>query len=126
MATAARKTTPKITDQAEIVERTPEEMAAEETTTPKTADQDETMDITVTLANGTELVLEVIRDQEDWAYEAVEAMAEMNYPVLVNAILTRGSKFKLKAAGAKVRDFEMITEKVSEALGVISSEKDDA
>lgn len=84
--------------------------------------ESETIEIPVTLANGTELTLDVIKDQNDWAYEAVEAMAEMNYPVLINAIITRVSKLKLKMAGAKVRDFEMITEKVTGALGSIKSE----
>lgn len=84
----------------------------------------ETIEIDVTLANGAELTLEVIKDQNDWAYEAVEAMSEMNYAVLINAIITRTSKLKLKMAGAKVRDFEMITEKVTGALGSVKSEYD--
>lgn len=84
----------------------------------------ETIEIDVTLTNGAEITLEVIKDQNDWAYEAVEAMAEMNYAVLINAIITRTSKLKLKMAGAKVRDFEMITEKVTGALGSVKSEHD--
>lgn len=92
-------------------------------TTPAVAPEKvETIEIDVTLANGAEITLEVIKDQNDWAYEAVEAMAEMNYAVLINAIITRASKLKLKIAGANVRDFEMITEKVTGALGSIKSE----
>ena len=55
---------------------------------------------------------------------AVEAMSEMNYAVLINAIITRTSKLKLKMAGAKVRDFEMITDKVTGALNSIKAEYD--
>lgn len=94
------------------------------TTPAVTPEKAETIEIDVTLANGAELTLEVIKDQNDWAYEAVEAMSEMNYAVLINAIITRTSKLKLKMAGAKVRDFEMITEKVTGALGSVKSEYD--
>ncbi|MFW8622521.1 hypothetical protein ACOI1A_00970 [Corynebacterium glutamicum] len=94
------------------------------TTPVVTPEKVETIEIDVTLANGAELTLEVIKDQNDWAYEAVEAMSEMNYAVLINAIITRTSKLKLKMAGAKVRDFEMITEKVTGALGSVKSESD--
>lgn len=94
------------------------------TTPAVTPEKVETIEIDVTLANGAEITLEVIKDQNDWAYEAVEAMSEMNYAVLINAIITRTSKLKLKMAGAKVRDFEMITEKVTGALGSVKSEYD--
>lgn len=94
------------------------------TTPAVTPEKAETIEIPVTLANGAEISLEVIKDQNDWAYEAVEAMSEMNYAVLINAIITRTSKLKLKMAGAKVRDFEMITEKVTGALGSVKSEYD--
>lgn len=94
------------------------------TTPAVTPEKAETIEIDVTLANGAELTLEVIKDQNDWAYEAVEAMSQMNYAVLINAIITRTSKLKLKMAGAKVRDFEMITEKVTGALGSVKSEYD--
>lgn len=85
----------------------------------------DTVEIEVTLANGQPLTLEVIKDQNDWSYSAVEAMAEMNYAVLVNAILTPTSKLKLKMAGARVRDFEVITDKVSAAIGAIKAEQDE-
>nr|WP_286981475.1 hypothetical protein [Corynebacterium sp. UBA5992] len=84
----------------------------------------ETVALDVTLSNGVSVTLDVIKDQGDWAYEAVEAMAEGNYPVMVNAIITRGSKLKLKLSGARVRDFELITEKVSEAIGSIREAND--
>lgn len=84
----------------------------------------ETVEVEVTLANGVTVTLDVIRDQNDWDYFAVEAMQEMNYPVLVNAILTRGSHMKLKMSGAKVRDFEMITQSVSKALNLIRDERE--
>lgn len=122
------------TDQVEVVRKSDEELAAETAaqdtapagTTPekKGGVETETFDLEVTLSNGARLTLDVIKDQDDWAYEAVEALAEMNYPVLVNAIMTRGSKMKLKMAGARVRDFEMITEKLTEALGVIQDERE--
>lgn len=127
----ARKNT---TDKVEVVRKSDEELAAEtaaQDTAPADATPEkkggaetETFDLEVTLSNGARLTLDVIKDQDDWAYEAVEALAELNYPVLVNAIMTRGSKYKLKAAGARVRDFEMITEKLTEALGVIQDERE--
>lgn len=119
----ARKGTAKDVDQVEVVERdTTEDTAGKDVAAEDT--RDATAELDVTLSNGAELTIEVIKDQGDWAYEAVEAMSQMNYPVLINAIITKGSKFKLRAAGARVRDFEMITEKVSEALGVIKDEAD--
>lgn len=84
----------------------------------------ETVPFDVVLYNGAPVTLDVIKDQRFWSYEAVEAMAEMNYPVLVNSIITKTSKFKLKAAGAMVIDFEMITEKVAETIGMIKKESE--
>ena len=108
-----------LVDHVEVID------SPESSTTPAaTPKKAETIEIEVTLFNGAEITLEVIKDQNDWAYEAVEAMAEMNYPVLINAIITRTSKLKLKMSGAKVRDFEMITEKVTGALNSIKAEYD--
>lgn len=132
MAAAAKKTNPTkpevikndipdevVTDTVETIDST------DAGTTPAvTPEKAETIEIDVTLTNGAEITLEVIKDQNDWAYEAVEAMSEMNYAVLINAIITRTSKLKLKMAGAKVRDFEMITEKVTGALNSIKAEHD--
>lgn len=84
----------------------------------------ETVEIQVKLANGSTVPLDVIRDQNDWDYFAVEAMQEMNYPVLVNAILTRTSHLKLKMSGAKVRDFETVTKAVTKALNLIQDERE--
>lgn len=120
-------------DAPQVIEHDIEDEAAEEARAAelkkdeleKDADTSvDTVEIEVTLANGQPLTLEVIKDQNDWSYSAVEAMAEMNYAVLVNAILTPTSKLKLKMAGARVRDFEVITDKVSSAIGVIKAELD--
>lgn len=113
---AATKAAAATTNDDKVVE-------APENNTPDTAEN--TASIDVTLSNGAQLTLDVIKDQGDWAYEAVEAMSEMNYPVLVNAILTKKSKFLLRASGARVRDFEMITDKVSEAIGSIRADKNE-
>lgn len=93
-------------------------------TVEKSSSKVETAPLNVVLYNGASVTLDVIKDQRFWSYEAVEAMAEMNYPVLVNSIITKTSKFKLKAAGAMVIDFEMITEKVAEAIGMIKNESE--
>ncbi|GFK19273.1 hypothetical protein [Corynebacterium glutamicum] len=93
-------------------------------TIEKPSNEVETVPFDVVLYNGASVTLDVIKDQRFWSYEAVEAMSEMNYPVLVNSIITKTSKFKLKAAGAMVIDFEMITEKVSETLGMIKKESE--
>lgn len=113
-------------DAPQVIEHDIEDEASEEARAAElaTAIDAETVEIEVTLSNGVPLTLDVIRDQGDWSYSAVEAMAEMNYAVLVNAILTPASKLKLKMAGARVRDFEVITDKVSSAIGVIKAELD--
>lgn len=121
------------TDKVEVVRKSDEELAtktaaqdtvpaAEQAPEKKEVAKVDTIELDVTLANGVDLTIEVVKDQADWEISAVEAMAEMNYAVLINSIITRGSKLKLKMAGAKVRDFEMITDKVSGALGVIRDE----
>lgn len=123
---SARKTTASnAVDQIEVVENDTDLQLEVPTTAAEEANEtteDPTIEIAVTLSNGAELTINVIKDQNDWAYEAVEAMSQMNYPVLINAIITRVSKLKLKMAGAKVRDFEMITEKVTGALNSIKAE----
>lgn len=130
MAAAAKKTTPA---KAEVVKNdVPDEEFVDTVETLDSQESDntpavkpekvETIEIDVTLANGVDLTIEVVKDQDDWEISAVEAMAEMNYAVLVNSIITRGSKLKLKMMGAKVRDFEMITDKVSGALRTIGDE----
>lgn len=109
---AAKKTTTKTEFvKNDVVEDTHtdtiEKMEAQEPAT--ISDDGKTIEVEATLANGNVVTLDVIRDQNNWSYKAVEAFEEMNYAVLVNAILTKPSKMKLEMLGATVRDFKAVT-----------------
>lgn len=81
-----------------------------------------TIEFDVTLANGNTVHLEAIRDRDDLDLELLEHAQRGNYAVFLAGALTDRSNFMLKAAGAKVRDYEAVSTAYGEAVGAIEGE----
>ncbi|MCQ9341339.1 hypothetical protein NQ028_09345 [Corynebacterium phoceense] len=109
----ARKTT---SNKVEVVENTDEQ------TTNTPADTTvETIEFSVTLANGNKVTLEAIKDTQDLDFELLDHAQRGNYATFLAGALTAKSRFLLKNAGAKVRDYEAVSTAYGEAVGAVEN-----
>ncbi|QRP60593.1 hypothetical protein [Corynebacterium minutissimum] len=109
----ARKTT---SNKVEVAENTDEK-----TTTAQEATTVETIEFPVTLANGNKVTLEAIKNTEDMDFDLLEHAQRGNYAVFLAGALTAKSRFLLKNAGAKVRDYETVSTAYGEAMGAVDN-----
>lgn len=109
----ARKTT---SNKVEVVENTDEK-----TTTAQEDTAVETIEFPVTLANGNNVTLEAIKNTEDMDFDLLEHAQRGNYAVFLAGALTAKSRFLLKNAGAKVRDYETVSTAYGEAMGAVDN-----
>lgn len=109
----ARKTT---SNKAEVAENTDEK-----TTTAQENTTVETIEFPVTLANGNNVTLEAIKNTEDMDFDLLEHAQRGNYAVFLAGALTAKSRFLLKNAGAKVRDYETVSTAYGEAMGAVDN-----
>lgn len=79
----------------------------------------ETVTFTVSLANGVEVELEAIKNREDLDLELLDHAERGNLATFLMGALTPKSRFVLKMAGAKVRDYQTIITAYGEAVGSI-------
>ncbi len=109
----ARKTT---SNKVEVAENTDEK-----TTTAQESTTVETIEFPVTLANGNTVTLEAIKNTEDMDFDLLEHAQRGNYAVFLAGALTAKSRFLLKNAGAKVRDYETVSTAYGEAMGAVDN-----
>lgn len=111
---ATRKTT---SNKVEIVENNTDEKP---TNTPEDTTV-ETIEFPVTLANGNKVTLEAIKDTQDLDFELLDHAQRGNYATFLAGALTAKSRFLLKNAGAKVRDYEAVSTAYGEAVGAVEN-----
>lgn len=94
-------------------------MAEKKKTTKKHADvevveakEPKTKKIPVTLASGREIEIEILADQNDWSFGALEAMEQEHHGTLLSCIMTKASSMQLKSMGT-LEDLRMVVEIVS-------------
>lgn len=111
---SAKKTTNKAVDQVEVVERTDEELAAEENA-PKGEIKDGVYtEKGVELTNGTKIEVGVIVDQKKLPATYGSLLAEGNGPALTIATLTTKTRRILDLSGATMEDLEEVLPAVIE------------
>lgn len=76
----------------------------------------------VTLRNGNTVPLAALKNEDDWDLELVEHLQRNNYAVFLFGILTADSNFRLKAADAKVPDFEAVTIAYAQAVKAVKED----
>ncbi|OHO71187.1 hypothetical protein HMPREF2692_01345 [Corynebacterium sp. HMSC036D03] len=111
---ATRKTT---SNKVEIVENNTDEKT---TNTPEGTTV-ETIEFPVTLANGNKVTLEAIKYPQDLDFELLDHAQRGNYATFLAGALTAKSRFLLKNAGAKVRDYEAVSTAYGEAVGAVEN-----
>ena len=109
-----RKTT---SNKVEVVEN----QTDEQTTNTPTDTGVETIEFSVTLANGNKVTLEAIKDPRDLDFELLDHAQRGNYATFLAGALTAKSRFLLKNAGAKIRDYETISTAYGEAVGAVEN-----
>lgn len=72
----------------------------------------ETKKLPVTLNSGQEIEIEILANQDDWSFGAVQAMEQENYATLVGSILTKASRWQLNNV-ATVADFRIVSDAIS-------------
>ncbi|MCT1819359.1 hypothetical protein M3B96_10455 [Corynebacterium propinquum] len=81
----------------------------------------ETKKLPVTLTSGQEIEIEILANQDDWAFGAVQAMEQENYATLVGSILTKASRWQLNNV-ATVADFRTVSDAISQYLAEMRSD----
>lgn len=102
MAEKKKKKTTKEHADVEIIEREDSVKRRE----PKTKK------LPVTLNSGQEIEIEILANQDDWSFGAVQAMEQENYATLVGSILTKASRWQLNNV-ATVADFRIVSDAIS-------------
>ncbi|WP_455005666.1 hypothetical protein [Corynebacterium propinquum] len=81
----------------------------------------ETKKLPVTLTSGQDIEIEILANQDDWAFGAVQAMEQENYATLVGSILTKASRWQLNNV-ATVADFRIVSDAISQYLAEMRSD----
>ena len=110
----ARKTT---SNKVEVVENNIDEKPTNTPADPAV----ETIEFPVTLANGNKVTLEAIKNTKDLDFELLDHAQRGNYATFLAGALTAKSRFLLKNAGAKVRDYEAVSTAYGEAVGAVEN-----
>ncbi|MDH4657355.1 hypothetical protein J7S19_01770 [Corynebacterium pyruviciproducens] len=113
MATTKKTTSNKV----EVVENNIDEKPTNTPADPAV----ETIEFPVTLANGNKVTLEAIKNTKDLDFELLDHAQRGNYATFLAGALTAKSRFLLKNAGAKVRDYEAVSTAYGEAMGAVEN-----